>query len=314
MAGEPVLDVQGGEPGKEPITFEQADMWLEPGVYACAYDTESIWDTGGDGVDPTIVAICSLDTSGDPDTWLLVSNDTDWVACRRDKEPPDNEPPGPTPGQLIRYLVEEAQERACTGWPSVTLGFTDLLDSYDEPWSTVVIERIMRVASDNYWTVFQALAEADEVDVWLTAANVLHAAPRQGTSPSVSLTGATVTSMSDTKGGSDGSVCYALSLAGWINGVAPGIRREFYMELGTTLSRASADRVVLGALTETGRRDLRAKVLPIVGAVPLVDYHPGDQVPLVYGDLDTQVTVLSIAADAGEGGLLWQAELLEVTG
>lgn len=313
MAGEPMLDVQGGEPGKEPITFEQADMWLEPGEYACAYDTESIWDTGGDGVDPTIIAICSLDSSGDPDEWLLVSNDTDWVACRRDLDPPDNEPPGPTPGQLIRYLVEEAQERSTSGWPSVTLGFTDTHDSYDEPWSTVVVERLMRVASDNYWTVFQALAEANEADVWLTAGNVLHAAPRQGTTPAVSLTGATVTSMSETRGGSDGSVCYGLSLAGWINGVAPGIRREFYMELGTTMSRASADRVILSALTDAGRRDFRAKLLPIVGVVPLVDYRPGDRVPLVFGDVDTDVVVLSVSGEPGEGGLLWQAELVAVT-
>ena len=104
VGGEPVMDVSGGEPGKEPIIFQQRDLWLGAGSLACAYDTDSIWDTGGDGVDPFIVAICTLDADGDPDTWLTVSNETDWVACRRDADPPDNDPPGPTPGQTIALL------------------------------------------------------------------------------------------------------------------------------------------------------------------------------------------------------------------
>jgi hypothetical protein len=315
IAGEVVLDIQGGEPGKEPPTFEQADMFMQPGSYACAFDTASIWDSGGDGVDPMIAAICSLDANGDPDTWLLVTNSTNYVACRRDEDPPDNEPPGPTPGATLGYLVGEAQERAATGWANVTLGFSSTLDSYGTAWTTSVIERQVRYGADTYWSLFQMLAETDpaEADVWMSPAMVLHAAPTQGQTRAITLTTSTIVTMSDQSAADEGTWVAALAIDGWITSSQVGAtsRREYGMEIGTALSRAVAARIVDGALAENGRWDGSCRLAPSA-PTPLVDFQPGDTIGLSYADAPTSVQVLSMSATAGEGGLLWDLELVEV--
>lgn len=296
--------------------FETVDMVLQPGQYAVAVDTQSVWNTGGtgDGIDPILVAAATI-VDGAPDTWLLASNETDWVACRRDADPPDNEPPGPTPGAMLRYLVEEVQERNCSGWANVTLGFTDTHDSYEQPWSTVVVERMLRYGSDSLWSVFSALAETGECDTWLGPDLVLHAAPKQ-TGPTVTLDDTTITSMSETQPEDEGSWAAGLALDGWVYGEQLGVpRREFGMELGTAISRAVADRVVAAALAENGRRDFVAKeLLPVTGKRPLLDYTTGSLVAVDYCDLGTDMTVLSITATAADGGIDWEAELVEVPG
>lgn len=310
-AGEIVLETSSVETGHEEFSIGLLAMW--PGEYAIAVDTASDWSPGGDGIDPILVAFATVDDSGAPVDWLLVTNDTDWVACRRDDEPPGNEPPGPTPGAMLRYLVEEAQERSNSGWPSVTLEFTDTLDSYGDAWSTVVIERLVRYGSDSYWDVFNALAEAGEVEVWLSWDNKLYAAPRQGTTTTIDLDENTITTLAVTRGEDDGTWCAGQLRDGWVYAAGPGAyRREFAMEIGTALSRAPADRVVAQALAEGGRVDYRAKLLPVTGKVPLADYAPGDTVTLTYGALAVDVNVLTVSAQHGEAGLLWQAELVEV--
>jgi hypothetical protein len=314
VAGEPVLDVSGGEPGKEPIIFQQRDLYLEAGDYACAYDTESVWDTGGDGVDPVIIAMCSLDADGDPDTWLLVSNATKWVACRRDADPPDNDPPGPTPGQTIAMLVDEAQDRGVSGWAGVTTDFTATTDSQGAVWAKPVIERLVRYGSDTLWSVFQMLAETDEADTWMTPALVLRAANAQGTNRtgSVTLDAADIVTMSDTEQSDEGTYAMALGLDGWTDSAVGSPRREYAMEVGTAITRAVAKRIVDSALGENGRWDGSCRLAP--GApTPLVDFFPGDRIAVSYQDAPTAVTVLSMSAQAGEGGLLWDLELAEVT-
>lgn len=311
LAGDPLITWSAGESqGKDPTATRF--LVLQPGTYAVGVDTRSVWDSEtGDGVDPVLVAIATI-VDGDPDTWLLVSNEDDWVACRRDADPPGNEPPGPTPGAMIRYLVEEAQDRGVTGWAGVALGFDDLEDSYGQPWSTVVVERVCQVGSDTLWTVFQGLAEANEVDVWMDGENILYAAPQQGTTLTLTLGDDAVASSSETRGGAPGTWCAALGRDGWVNGeTGSPHRREFFMELGTALSRAISDRVVLAALNEGGRRDFRAKLIPVAGKVPLIHYKAGDTVPFGFGDVDTTVIILSISASPGDGGLLWEAELVE---
>jgi hypothetical protein len=44
-----------------------------------------------------------------------------------------------------------------------------------------------------------------------------------------------------------------------------------------------------------------------------VDFFPGDRVAVSYQDAPAAVQVLSMSATAGEGGLLWDLELAEVT-
>lgn len=314
IAGEPVLEVQGGEPGREPILFEQVDMWMAAGSFACAFDTMSVWDSGGDGVDPVIIAICTLDADGDPDTWLLVSNDTDWVACRRDDEPPDNEPPGPTPGALIDYMVTEAADRGCSGWAGVTISFDAADDTYEAAWPGIVVERLLRYGSDTLWSAWQALAESAEVDTWMDYDLTLNAAPHQGVdrtaTSSLTLDEATVATMSDTRAPTAGTWVAALALDGWVTGSTGSVRREYGMELGTAISRAVADRVVAGALAEVGRWDGSCRLAP-GGIIPLVDFDIGDTLPCSYQDAPASVRVLSASATAADGSLLWDLELTD---
>lgn len=314
IAGEPVLDVQGGEPGKEPITFEQADMWLEAGDYACAFDTESIWDTGGDGVDPMIVAICSLDIDGDPDAWLLVSNGTDWVACRRDVDPPDNDPPGPTPGAMLDYLVTEAQDRAASGWTGVTLGFSATTDSYSDAWPTesTIIERVVRYGADTLWSLFQMFAESDECDVWMGPDLEVQAAAVQGETTAVTLTEEDIATMSDSRAADPGTWVAALALDGWITASAGTPRREYGMEVGTALNRAVASRIVTTALAENGRWDGVATLKPTPSSIPLVGFNVGDTITITYADAPTTVQVLSVTGTALQASIEWQLELVEL--
>lgn len=298
VAGEPVIYVDGGEPGKEPILFNQIDMWVEPGDYACAYDTMSIWDTGGDGVDPFIAAICTLDADGDPDVWLLVTNDTDWVACRRNDQPPGNEPPGPTCGQMTAALVAEAQERLCSGWPEVTLGFTGSLDSYGDAWSEVVVERNVRYGSDSYWAIFNMLGETDECDVWMDPDLTLQAANAQGEdrTGTVNLTSADIGTFSDVQQPDAGTWVCALAHDGWADAQESGaIRREYNLEVGTAISRAVIDRIAQAALAENGRWDGTVKLRPSSGFVPMVDAFPGDRVAISYSGAPATARILSFS-------------------
>jgi hypothetical protein len=314
IAGEPLLSVDGGEPGKEPITFQQADLWMEPGDFACWFDTRSIWDSGGDGVDPCIVAICSLDADGDPDTWLLVSNDTDWVACRRNDEPPGDEPPGPTPGALLDALVTEAADRSVAGWAGVTLGFTGSTDSYSVAWPEVVVERNLRYAADTYRSVMEMLAETLEVDCWLTPALVLEAAPEQGedVSGTVTYTTADIETMTDTEQPDTGTWMAGLGLDGWVETGTATPRREVGYEFGTAISMPVATRMIAAALAEAGRWDASARLVSTPTKVPLVHYAVGDTIGLTYTGAPATARVLSVSATAGGGGLLWDLELVVI--
>lgn len=313
VGGEPVLDWTSAEDQGE--HFDTWTMVMQPGTYAVAVDTQSVWSTGGDGVDPILLAMCTIDDNGDPDTWLLASNETDFVACRRDDQPPDNEPPGPTPGTMIDYLVDEAVGRSASGWDGVTLGFTATTDSQGDAWSGVVVERMCRYGSDTYWAIFQMLGETGECDIWMDPDLTLQAANSQGAdlTGSVELDDTNIAYMSSQKQPDQGSYAMALALDGWIDGAAGSPRREYGLEIGTAISRAVADRIVTAALDENGRWDGSVRLAPSA-PVPLVDFAPGDRIGLNYYGSDTPnyCQVLSCSASAGEASLLWDVEIAEV--
>jgi hypothetical protein len=308
IAAEPVLETSSTENGKE--EFSTIDMVMWPGSYAICADTTHHVTKGGDGVDPIAVGVALLDGDGAITSWIAQTDDS-WVACRRDDQPPNNQPPGPTPAAIIRYLIEEAQERNATGWQGVTLSFTDTTDSYDQPWAQIVGERQVRYGHDSYWAVFNMLAEAGELDLWLTPDLVLHAAPHQGTTKPITLTEADLPTVGDRRGPDPGSWAVALTHEGWVYGQQSGPRREYALELGTAISASVGARVVSASLAESGRWDAGAELLPRAGRIPGVDYAPGDTLTLTYKDLNQSVRVLSLSAEAGEGALLWSVELTE---
>lgn len=309
VAGEPVQTTDYVEEGKKYTQVADLVMW--PGTYAVGYDCSTSVTVGGDGVDPIVVAMAILDSAGEPDTWILTSSDTSFVACRRNDEPPGNEPPGPTPGAIVLYMLGEAQERGATGWAGVTVDFTALVDSYGEPWPSIVVERQVRYAHDSYWAVWQLLAETGEVDLWLTPDRVLHAAPHQGATLPLVLTEEHITTMADGQAAHPGTWVAAVAHDGWVDRSVYGPRREFGLELGTAISRPIADRVTAAALATRGRWDASCSLLPAAGVMPGIDYTAGDTLTAAYADVYRPARVLSLSATAGEGGLLWQAELTD---
>lgn len=318
VAGEPVIEWSGAEStwSGSPAVWEDptatAVMIMQPGTYAVGCQTDSVWSTGGDGVDPILCAIASLDDDGGIDEWLLVTNETDWVACRRDADPPDNDPPGPTPGALVRTLVAELAERDCSGWAGVTCGFTDELDSYGQPWPSVVVERMLRVGSDTLWSVLRALAETGELVAWMDPDLTLQAAPSRGVdrTGTITLESTHISTDSDEQAEDAGTWAAGLGLAGWSTASEAGKpRREYSMEIGTAISKAVADRVVAAAVAENGRWDGSMRLSPACPWVPMVDFGPGDRIGLDRYDCPSVVTVVSISATQGRGGLLWDLEL-----
>jgi hypothetical protein len=308
VAAEPIGRTSHVEEGREETQVADIVMW--PGTYAVGIDTATHVTVGGDGVDPVCLAMAVLDTAGDPSTWVCVTDDANWVGCRRNDEPPGNEPPGPTPGAVIAYMVEEAQDRGVTGWRNVTRTFDADTDSYGQPWPEIVVERQVRLALDTYWAVWQALAETREVDVWITPDLHLHAAPRQGVARGLTLDAAQVARLGDERAADPGSWVAALAHDGWVDRVGVGPRREYGLELGTAISRPVAERIADASLAEQGRWDGAAKILDRPH-VPLIDFDAGDTITLTYAEVNKPVRVLSLSATAGEGGLLWDAEFTD---
>jgi hypothetical protein len=318
VAGEPVVSSTFIEGHKSTATKEpasKAQMVVFPGAYAVAVDTATSITKGGDGVDPIIVAIGIVGDSGSVSSWPLVSDEADWVACRRDDEFPGDQAPGPTPGAVIDALHWEAIDR---GASFGTLGYEPLgtVDSYGQPWPGIIVERQFRYGSDSYWSILSALAETGEVDVWgewMNPGVQLRAASVQGVNRTgaVTLTTAHITTMSDQKTPAVGSWIAGLTHTGWVVRSGVGPRREAMVELGTARSQAVAVRIVDSALADDGRWDASARVVAKAGARPLLDYGPGDTISINYPGAPTSARVLSISAEAGEGGMLFDLELSE---
>jgi hypothetical protein len=311
VAGERALETSGGaESGKKEYTKQT--MVLYPGVYAVGVYAATHSDKGGDGIDPILCAAETLDGDGEHVSWILHSNDSSWVACRRDNEPPDDIPPGPTPGQVLRYLVGEAKERNVSGWPNVTFGFTATHDSYGAPWADVH-ERLYSYGQTSYWDVLQSLAESDEVDTWLTAGLVLHAAPKQGQPKSLTLTETHFNKFATQGTPGPGSWVMAQAWDGWLTEKLSGhVRREYALQLGEALTRSTGRKIAQASLRDRWRWDSSGSLNPPqAGWIPYVDLKPGDSMHVDYQSVVHDVSILSISARAGEGGLLFDLELTE---
>jgi len=309
IAGERVIQTSSVETGKK--EFSKNKIVLYPGTYAVGVYTATHFSKGGDGIDPILVAGAILDSEGDPTSWILKSNNSTWKACRRDDEPPNDVPPGPTPGAVLRYLVAEAAERNCSGWPNVTLGFSDTHDSNGLPWDDIS-ERMFRYGSDSYWAIFQAFSESDEVDIWMGADLVLRAAARQGQARSIVFTAEHFHSFATRGTPGAGSWAMALCHDGWTYASVSGPRREYALELGQALTRVVGKKIIKASLRDKWRWDASGSMNPPqAGWRPYVDFGVGDWMTVDYQAIEHNLSVVSISATAGEGGLLFDIEFTE---
>jgi len=101
-----------------------------------------------------IVSIWELDQYGNPSRRVLAT-DPDVYQWKGLAYP--GRSPGFTPGQVIRHLVEDAQQDDRQGLQGITLGFNDLTDSDGEPWVWMP-DAAFRIGM----SVFEALRQLSE--------------------------------------------------------------------------------------------------------------------------------------------------------
>jgi hypothetical protein len=323
VAGSLVFEEEFSE-GEWKDKYRSRTMWLEPGLYAVGFVNDSVNSKGVpggfNGKDPTIFG-ARLITADGPGDWLCYTyaasnpdpNLITFRACRRTDDP-DTEPgrpPGPTPGQALAHLFDEAREREASGWHVTSNGFDGTVDSYGVNWSDVVTERQLRVG-DDYLDVLQALAETDDADCWIDPVDfTLHAAPARGVPTGITWAEDQVYSLKIVRTGKRGTWAMGQNaLSNWYSRmVSSPMRREFLLTMGQAMSRWTAHRMLNAALRDTTRWDAEVHLdIPVVGWRPFLDFKVGDTGYVSYRGHIRNIRVQGISAYPGVGGLAWRIE------
>lgn len=138
-----------------------ADIDVSPGLHTIAVEGVNETRAPGDTtLNPAglIVSVATIDPNGETAGVLLNTAGGGWVGVYY---PP--QPPGFTPGEVIRHVVEEAQGRGC--YPEIAFAFTDQVDSAGVPWPTVN-DISTKIGTDTWVFIGEELA-ATYVDVWM---------------------------------------------------------------------------------------------------------------------------------------------------
>jgi hypothetical protein len=323
VAGELMIQTNDTEMGwKKTYT---KDLSLEPGTYAVAVsvDVHVAVDVTGPSTtsDPMILAVGLLGGDGEVGSWLLVSNETDFVGARVSSTAAT---PGPTPGGVALLLMAEAQARNVTTWDALTADFDGAEDSDGQAWGEVE-ERSLRYSVDTYAAVFSGMGDV-EFDPRITPGLVLQARRFEGQdrttgdAPVVIRRADNATTIQETTIGVAATVLDSYCRDGHLTitdsaGVSAYGRREGGVELGTAASMSQARRVVLSALGQMAHVGTSADVefIAVPGCVPYADFWPGDTVLVSSGDGSTTVErrVLALAFRGGERPVRWTAEVGE---
>jgi hypothetical protein len=311
VAGERVIETSSTEDGYK--TCEKQSMRMFPGTYVVGIRTDTVYSKGGSGTDPVIACGAIINEDGDPSTWIMRTDNATWIACRRDDVPPNDVPPGPNPGVVIRGLVNEAKERKASGWPKVTFGFTTLKDSYNVSWGrNDVTEQLHRYGQTTYWDLFQQWGESGEVDVWMGADYVLHASLTQGRHRALTFTETHFSTFNTAGTEGNGNWVVGQGHGGWINAGSKVPRREYALEVGTAYSRPALTKIAKASLKDAWRWDASGRMNPPqAGWIPYYDFGLGDDMAVHYQGVIHNLSVTSLSAEAGEGGLLWDVEFTE---
>lgn len=148
--------------GVEPVGVYTMPVDITPGEHTFAIMCTNMVDPEGDEVhNPggVLFAAYGVDGVGQFTDWTpIVRSDGSWLIV---EYPP--QPPGFTPGEVIRHVIEEGQARGC--FPEITLGFTDQFDAAGNPWT--ITGSISTKTSTNLWTFIGEEMATTYVDIWM---------------------------------------------------------------------------------------------------------------------------------------------------
>lgn len=302
FAGSLILQSAGVEFG-----YQTVDTWtayVEAGTYRLCVDNTSVRSgADGDGVDPILCAVATVDSTGavvDVLKWTDATWDV-WVG-----HPVTGEPPSLTPGEIMLQLHTEAAARGVDTWEAITPTFTASADSASTAWG-LREERTWRVGFDRHLDMVEALGDLG-VDIEVTPGLDWNAYYERGTDLSATVVvEALVDVAAVTESGSpvEGTVLYIETQDGWAaaleSNVATYGRRESALSLGNSPSIAQGTRLGTKVLEETLSRpqsewtvDCYAKA----GAVPLEDFGLGDTIGVRINGVTTPRVVLEIGGSA----------------
>jgi hypothetical protein len=284
------------------------------GTYRIGVSKTSIVTRGGDGRDPILLGVATLDDQGAIDTVLLTTNTTDWLVYTMD--PVTGEAPSLTPGEIVTELHAQAAARGVDTWAALTLGFTGDVDSDGLPWP-VREERKWRIAYDRHLDMLESLGDLPFAPD-ITPGLVLEAWSKRGTDVSATVIIAALTEADEVDESGTGVVGTYMPVEtedGWVvveNAAATTTygRRETALSLGNAPSVAQGRRLGQRVLDDRLSRPETEWVVQFYATArctPFVDFNLGDTVGIEIGGVIYPRVVLDIAgsADHTEGIIRW---------
>lgn len=184
-----LLNIAGGGTYNDLGAFTKVhteSVLLDAGEHLIAVSGFNYFDVGGPGLNPggIAIAVYSTDIDGSTALALMLHTDASWLMVDYPVIPP-----GMTPGQVMRIVIEEFQARGVL--PGLVLHCTDGADSAGNPW-TVVADIATKVGTD-VLTFFREMS-GTYVDFWMAPGGLdLYAwiKDKRGRASGVVLTGAT---------------------------------------------------------------------------------------------------------------------------
>lgn len=324
-------------------SFAEKKMFLPEGDHTFAVMMRSKGTPGGDGIDPFLSTVMTLNGKGDPTTVLRRSQVANW------KGHSGLPVPGWRQAEILRSQINEAQGRGNLSASLLTVDFTSTTASdqsagEDRTW-VAEFSKSMRIGTKGLDAIAQ-LCALGSFDVWVDfnatpAAYKLKAAKRRGRDRSATVTlepgrnliGWEVTETDAVQ--NDAVVQYD---GGWVNyqdatSIGEWGNREIGISLGAvqdddTATTIAASHVITrkqarkraGASDEIHHDEDDQPVAGIVaspGSTPFLDYGTGDsiKVPASTGVLMKQrLLALSFAEDNETGQLSFDPEFGEELG
>lgn len=176
--GQQIIDTLSWE--FDPTDVKKATVYLDAGWHVCAASGTNLLGASPPA-NPAGIAIAAhlVDDTGTISTTPTLWSDRNWLMLAY---PP--EPPGMTPGEVIRIVTEEARTRGAL--PDVDLAFDDDVDSDGVPWP-IVGDISTRVGTDCL-TFLRELAQT-YIDMWMSPGSwTLHAWVRDGRGTDTAIT------------------------------------------------------------------------------------------------------------------------------